>query len=465
MIDHDGNFMETISFWAPPSSPSPRTILEMLNQTDNGINPISEIFPQTNLSTYHHHQSEQRSGLGERVAARIGFNLPPLDAENISPISAFFRNSTTVPSPVVEISPGFSPSALLLSPDMFSNSSQIIPSSPMANGETVESCGDNDETTMIFNNDLPHQPLHVDLPPEEGSDGIPTEESVNIPSHESLADPIGAPLNASFEFEIVDQTDIINRGGDPPLIININSESEDEDEDENEGEDEEYNEDEDVDEEEDDDIVAELEVEPSSPKRRKFEVSNMIGATRTSKNERVIIQMECEEDLPDDGFRWRKYGQKVVKGNPNPRSYYKCTYNECQVKKHVERGADNAKLVVTTYDGKHEHAAPAARISHSGPRSRSGSSSVTQDSTNRTARLGRPPSSSQAMMRPLSSSSAPQIDMTQFYMSGLSRLPTLPVNQNTGSTYRNDEPNVIPDGSEVYKGIMHRLSLEFGLQF
>lgn len=45
----------------------------------------------------------------------------------------------------------------------------------------------------------------------------------------------------------------------------------------------------------------------------------MIGAIRTSKQQRIILQMESDEDHPDDGFRWRKYGQKVVKGNPNPR--------------------------------------------------------------------------------------------------------------------------------------------------
>ena len=34
---------------------------------------------------------------------------------------------------------------------------------------------------------------------------------------------------------------------------------------------------------------------------------------------RVIVQIESDVDILDDGYRWRKYGQKVVKGNPNPR--------------------------------------------------------------------------------------------------------------------------------------------------
>jgi hypothetical protein len=34
---------------------------------------------------------------------------------------------------------------------------------------------------------------------------------------------------------------------------------------------------------------------------------------------RVVVQIESEVDILDDGYRWRKYGQKVVKGNPNPR--------------------------------------------------------------------------------------------------------------------------------------------------
>ena len=34
---------------------------------------------------------------------------------------------------------------------------------------------------------------------------------------------------------------------------------------------------------------------------------------------KVVIQMTSDIDVLDDGYKWRKYGQKVVKGNPNPR--------------------------------------------------------------------------------------------------------------------------------------------------
>lgn len=49
----------------------------------------------------------------------------------------------------------------------------------------------------------------------------------------------------------------------------------------------------------------------------------MSGATRAIREPRVVVQTTSEVDILDDGYRWRKYGQKVVKGNPNPRSYLK----------------------------------------------------------------------------------------------------------------------------------------------
>ncbi|PPD80090.1 hypothetical protein GOBAR_DD22967 [Gossypium barbadense] len=100
-------------------------------------------------------------------------------------------------------------------------------------------------------------------------------------------------------------------------------------------------------------------------KRRSMEirVSEPCSSHRTVTEPRIIVQTTSEVDLLDDGYRWRKYGQKVVKGNPYPRSYYKCTTPGCNVRKHVERASTDPKAVITTYEGKHNHDVPAARTS------------------------------------------------------------------------------------------------------
>lgn len=36
---------------------------------------------------------------------------------------------------------------------------------------------------------------------------------------------------------------------------------------------------------------------------------------------------------------WRRYGEKIVKGSINPRSYYKCSHASCTAKKIVERNS------------------------------------------------------------------------------------------------------------------------------
>uniref|UniRef100_A0A5B7AE91 Putative DNA binding protein WRKY2 n=1 Tax=Davidia involucrata TaxID=16924 RepID=A0A5B7AE91_DAVIN len=101
------------------------------------------------------------------------------------------------------------------------------------------------------------------------------------------------------------------------------------------------------------------------PKRRNTEVrvSEPASSHRTVTEPRIIVQTTSEVDLLDDGYRWRKYGQKIVKGNPYPRSYYKCTIPGCNVRKHVERAASDPKAVITTYEGKHNHDVPAAKNS------------------------------------------------------------------------------------------------------
>ncbi|KAK1274609.1 putative WRKY transcription factor 20 [Acorus gramineus] len=101
-------------------------------------------------------------------------------------------------------------------------------------------------------------------------------------------------------------------------------------------------------------------------KRRKKDTggSDILNAAgKVYREPRVVVQTISEVDILDDGYRWRKYGQKVVKGNPNPRSYYKCTYDGCPVRKHVERASHDPKAVITTYEGKHNHDVPVARSS------------------------------------------------------------------------------------------------------
>lgn len=111
--------------------------------------------------------------------------------------------------------------------------------------------------------------------------------------------------------------------------------------------------------------VEEKDEDEPEPKRRSTEVRHLEAASshKTVTEPRIIVQTTSEVDLLDDGYRWRKYGQKVVKGNPYPRSYYKCTTTGCNVRKHVERASSDSKAVITTYEGKHNHDVPASKTS------------------------------------------------------------------------------------------------------
>ncbi|KAL6186802.1 hypothetical protein ACLB2K_042921 [Fragaria x ananassa] len=109
--------------------------------------------------------------------------------------------------------------------------------------------------------------------------------------------------------------------------------------------------------------VEEKDEDEPDAKRRNMEVrhSEPASSHRIVTEPRIIVQTTSEVDLLDDGYRWRKYGQKVVKGNPYPRSYYKCTFPGCNVRKRVERAATDPKAVITTYEGKHNHDVPASK--------------------------------------------------------------------------------------------------------
>ncbi|XP_011037139.1 PREDICTED: probable WRKY transcription factor 43 [Populus euphratica] len=79
------------------------------------------------------------------------------------------------------------------------------------------------------------------------------------------------------------------------------------------------------------------------------------GRMKKTTRPRFAFQTRSADDVLDDGYRWRKYGQKAVKNSKYPRSYYRCTHHTCNVKKQVQRLSKDTSIVVTTYEGIHNH--------------------------------------------------------------------------------------------------------------
>ncbi|XVF89044.1 hypothetical protein PTKIN_Ptkin19aG0099600 [Pterospermum kingtungense] len=83
--------------------------------------------------------------------------------------------------------------------------------------------------------------------------------------------------------------------------------------------------------------------------------SETVRDQRREFRERYAFKTKSEVEVLDDGYRWRKYGKKMVKNSPNPRNYYRCSVEGCPVKKRVERDKEDPSYVITTYEGIHNH--------------------------------------------------------------------------------------------------------------
>nr|GEV97719.1 probable WRKY transcription factor 26 [Tanacetum cinerariifolium] len=101
----------------------------------------------------------------------------------------------------------------------------------------------------------------------------------------------------------------------------------------------------------------------NEPNAKRWKIDE--AESKAIQESRIVIETKSMIDILDDGYKWRKYGQKVVKGNPNPRNYYKCTNVGCRVRKLVERASHDLQAVITTYEGKHNHGVPMPRGSSS----------------------------------------------------------------------------------------------------
>ncbi|MED6180144.1 hypothetical protein PIB30_007655 [Stylosanthes scabra] len=70
---------------------------------------------------------------------------------------------------------------------------------------------------------------------------------------------------------------------------------------------------------------------------------------------KVCSQTGLEGSL-DDGYCWRKYGQKDILGAKFPRGYYRCTYRNvqgCLATKQVQKSDEDPTMIEVNYRGRH----------------------------------------------------------------------------------------------------------------
>ena len=54
-------------------------------------------------------------------------------------------------------------------------------------------------------------------------------------------------------------------------------------------------------------------------RRKNIDTIDVTPVIKPIREPRLVVQTISEVDIMDDGYRWRKYGQKVMRCNPNPR--------------------------------------------------------------------------------------------------------------------------------------------------
>ncbi|GLJ18191.1 hypothetical protein SUGI_0321610 [Cryptomeria japonica] len=76
---------------------------------------------------------------------------------------------------------------------------------------------------------------------------------------------------------------------------------------------------------------------------------------RTARPKNIVLRLRSETESLEDGYAWKKYGQKSIKNKTYARSYFRCKERGCNVKKQTQRCCDDPEFVLISYQGLHNH--------------------------------------------------------------------------------------------------------------
>ena len=146
--------------------------------------------------------------------------------------------------------------------------------------------------------------------------------------------------SSSSEDEDEDEDeDSSKRAFSPSLYFSTKTLSKDEEEEEEEEEEEK--------DKAEPDKQEEQEVVPITTTRDAATLVSLRGRSSKENAASFRVAVPTNDGKTTDGQKWRKYGQKFVKGSKYPRSYYKCTsVSNMNIQKHVEE-VDGGQILVT----------------------------------------------------------------------------------------------------------------------
>ncbi|KAJ6727687.1 WRKY TRANSCRIPTION FACTOR SUSIBA2-LIKE ISOFORM X1 [Salix koriyanagi] len=301
----------------------------------------------TELGTYSEQKSNFRGGLVERMAARAGFNAPRLNTASIRPTESSVNPE--IRSPYLTIPPGLSPTTLLESPVFLSNLAQPSPTTG--------------KFSFFPNGNIKNSTVGSDPPDKSKETFFDTTDSSSFafkPMGESgssfFLGGTSKITSATFPQQSFPSIDVSVHSGNAFQLHGVEP--------------------------------AKAQFESRNTLHFQTELSKLTtdkdsgGITVADKRIFDTVDGRPEHSSPldeqqdedgdqrasgesmaaggtpsEDGYNWRKYGQKQVKGSEYPRSYYKCTHPNCPVKKKVERSHEG-HITEIIYKGVHNHLKP-----------------------------------------------------------------------------------------------------------